>query len=104
MVEGNTGYSAGDFSDVYAVQISYSANKNLSLQFEQEGLAEAGANYGSKLSAAEGTTITLVLKDFSQPDWVSGDASAQKELDLSVVKALSFSATSESGSTDFEVS
>lgn len=98
-----TGYSNGDFSKVYAIELTYSATKDINIELEQEGLSAVGANYQKLLPQASRGKVTLDINDFAQPDWVKDEPSAQAELDLTKVSAISFSGIEEGAITDLSI-
>lgn len=98
-----TGYSNGDFSKVYAIELTYSATKDINIELEQEGLSALGANYQKLLPQANRGKVTIDINDFAQPDWVKDEPSAQAELDLSKVSAISFSGIEEGATTNITI-
>ncbi len=98
-----TGYTNGDFSSVYAIEITYSSNKPLSLQLEQEVLSDAGSNYEYILPAGTNNKKMIPIDSFAQPSWIDTEPDAKGDLDLSKVSAISFSATEEGATTNLSI-
>lgn len=94
---------ATNLTELKYIKVIYNSNKPVNVSLPQPPLAEDGISYMFQIPASSSdTTVLLDVSKFDQPDWI--EASQEADIDLSVVKAISFEMTADNSDQSIEIS
>lgn len=94
--------SATDISMLKYIKITYKSDKPIYVSLPQSPLADSGTSYMYEIPASTSdTTVLLEVAKFNQPDWIESYQKA--DLDLNVVKAISFEMTADGSGQTVEI-